>query len=165
MWPITGPLCSPLNVATLNESPFIAFRYLLVPLISLLRMSGWAWFTGLPELRQLRTLDTNNSGNRDTLMVEERGKAGTSVLALLRSPGGWMSYSSWTMPHSLPIYLWSSHWSLTPLTYLQILDLMLSGNRHVCDTTKKGRELSTGKTSNLNLKVEISTPDTRLTRR
>lgn len=42
---------------------------------------------------------------------------------------------------------------------------MLSGNRHVCDATKKGRELSTGKTSNLNLKVERSTPDTRLTRR
>lgn len=49
--------------------------------------------------------------------------------------------------------------------YLQILDLMLSGNRHVCEATKKDRELRTGETSNLNLKVEMSTPDTRLTQR
>lgn len=44
--------------------------------------------------------------------------------------------------------------------YPKILNLMLSRDRHVCEATKKCKELSIGrkkKLSNPNLKVEVST--------
>lgn len=139
MWVLIGALHSLSNVATLNTSPFSTFHYFLVSLVY------WAWVAEphyLAARAQALALTTLTIG---THSYGRRGTAEISALVLLKSVGVWMSHLSWTTPQSLSICCGLLTDPPQSPMYLQILYLILSGNRHVCEATKNCKELGFGK--------------------